>query len=160
PSVVLWQGRVRLAPALALRSPRSAAVIGGILLGLSLWPITLEIGAYLRAHGLTTIPPAILEKVRASLDRLREVPAVFAVLVLGVLGPLLEELFFRGLLFGAIERERGPGVAIGLTAVLFGVFHLFLPGAMALERVVTTAFMGLVLGWVRWQAGSVWPGGL
>jgi membrane protease YdiL (CAAX protease family) len=65
--------------------------------------------------------------------------------------PFGEELFFRGvgvrvlLPFGAVG-------AIGVTGLVFGLGHGLL---VALPILVP---FGLVLGWVRWRADSVWPG--
>jgi len=41
-----------------------------------------------------------------------------------VLGPLAEEVVFRGLLQRLLARRVGLGVAIGLTAVVFAAFHI------------------------------------
>ena len=41
----------------------------------------------------------------------------------GVVYPVAEELFFRGLLLGAITRRAGPLVAIIATATLFTALH-------------------------------------
>jgi membrane protease YdiL (CAAX protease family) len=45
------------------------------------------------------------------------------VLFLVVIGPLMEELIFRGFLYGPIRRRTGSTVAIFLTAVLFMLGH-------------------------------------
>ena len=39
-----------------------------------------------------------------------------------------EELVLRGSLFGAILRARGPGVAVGITTVIFALMHVSLYG--------------------------------
>jgi sodium transport system permease protein len=69
-----------------------------------------------------------------------------------------EELFFRGYLFAALRMRSGPLVAIGVTALLFGVAHVFLGGALGLERLLPSTLLGLVLGLVCWVSGSVLPG--
>ena len=57
-------------------------------------------------------------------------PLVF---VLGVLVPVLEELFFRGVLFAALLGERGDKVktAVFGSAALFAAFHILTPGGLA-----------------------------
>ena len=46
------------------------------------------------------------------------------VVVLGlVLGPILEESFFRGCLLPVLASSLGNGLAVILTALLFAVFH-------------------------------------
>ncbi len=49
-------------------------------------------------------------------------------------------------------------MTIGVTAVLFGVAHVFLGGALGLERLLPSTLLGLVLGGVCWVSGSVVPG--
>lgn len=74
--------------------------------------------------------------------------AVFALLVM-VGAPVVEELFFRGLMFSAL-RKRGLGavLTIVVTAVTFALFHL------EPARILILLPTGLVLGWVRWRTGS------
>ncbi len=61
-----------------------------------------------------------------------------------------EEIVFRRGLYGVLERF-GPGVAIVLTALLFGVVHAPMYG-WAIVPVDVGA--GLVFGWQRWATGS------
>src|SRR5690606_30212345 len=69
-----------------------------------------------------------------------------------------EELFFRGYLLGALKNRWPAWAAILATSLLFGVFHLSVGGLAAVERVVTSTFLGLVLGWMCWRTGTIWPG--
>jgi membrane protease YdiL (CAAX protease family) len=73
---------------------------------------------------------------------------VFALMVM-VGAPIVEELFFRGLLFAAL-RKRGVGtvLTIVITAVLFAGFH-FEP-----VRLLVLLPTGLLLGVVRAKTGS------
>ncbi len=67
-----------------------------------------------------------------------------------VLPALAEELIFRGYIQGAL-KPFGNGIAIVLSAFLFGIFHgniLQFPFAF---------FMGLVFGWLFTSTGSIWP---
>jgi membrane protease YdiL (CAAX protease family) len=74
---------------------------------------------------------------------------IFAVMLM-VGAPIAEELAFRGLLFGALQR-RGVGAAwtIIITAVIFAGFH-FEP-----TRFFVLLAPGLVFGFVRWKTGSL-----
>ncbi len=45
------------------------------------------------------------------------------VLVAVVFAPLVEELFFRGLLLRSLQRRVGTGRAVALSSVLFGLAH-------------------------------------
>jgi len=74
---------------------------------------------------------------------------VAALLTAALLGPLAEELLYRGVLINAL-RPFGKFAALAVSSVLFGMGHgpvLFL----------TTALVGWVLGWVAWEHRSIWP---
>lgn len=68
-----------------------------------------------------------------------------------LVAPLVEELFFRGLLLEAALRYlRRPGVAIATSAVLFGLVHYGVP-----MSVLPLTVMGLGLGYLRVRYGSL-----
>lgn len=72
-------------------------------------------------------------------------------LLVGCVGaPVTEELLFRGVLLPGLLRNYSPAVAIGQTALLFGIFH-FNP-AQALNAFL----LGLLLGWVYYRCRSLW----
>ena len=71
-------------------------------------------------------------------------------LVVILVAPFAEELFFRGLGVRVL-RFLGPAVAIGGTALLFGLAHGILG---ALPPLVA---FGAGLAWVRYRSDSVWP---
>lgn len=65
--------------------------------------------------------------------------------------PLVEEIFFRGLLQQSLTRRFGPGWALGGSSVLFGLTHfqpLLLPGLIA---------FGVVLGLLARRSGRLGP---
>ena len=112
-------------------------------------------------------PPVIEQRLQAQrpglqalLDRWQVLPLVFVLLAFALTPALGEELFFRGyLLAGRTYRGRYPAwAAIDATAALFGLFHASVGGIIALERVLASALLGIVLGWVCWTSRSVWPG--
>lgn len=77
---------------------------------------------------------------------------VLRVLAVGILGPIAEELIFRGLLYDRLSRRRiGPTVAIVLLAAVWAAIHIgYPPGVIAVLFVD-----GLLLGFARRQTGSV-----
>jgi membrane protease YdiL (CAAX protease family) len=70
-----------------------------------------------------------------------------ALLVLGLLVPLGEELLFRGLTFATLGRYAVPG-----SAILFALAH-GLP-----ELLIQVLIAGLLLGELRRRTDSLWPG--
>ena len=80
--------------------------------------------------------------------------ASFLVLVLlvGIGAPIVEEIFFRGLLQPAAVRRFGPVGGVMFTAVFFGAAHL-----QALQFPALAVF-GLVLGTLAHRTGRLGPG--
>ena len=76
--------------------------------------------------------------------------SVFAV----TLGPFMEELFFRGLLYPVLARRLGVGWGVVLTALPFGLMHMFQYG-YAWGVVLLIFLMGVACTVVRAVTGSV-----
>lgn len=72
-------------------------------------------------------------------------------LLAGVLAPIAEELYFRGVLFRWFRRRAGLYVSAGLSAFIFGLFHL--------QPMIAVAVMplGFVAALVYEWSGSLWP---
>ncbi len=70
----------------------------------------------------------------------------FAVAVF--LGPLAEEVVFRGYLYGALKRSLGVTRALLLSSALFGLIH-------GLDYALPLAFLGLFFGWLRERSGGL-----
>lgn len=71
-------------------------------------------------------------------------------------GPLIEELLFRGVLLSALLRRMRVGWAIAATALLFGLVHLPDFG-WAWYGVPDLALLGAALAWLRLRSDSLWP---
>lgn len=78
---------------------------------------------------------------------------IWMLLEVSIIGPMVEELLFRGLVFHFVERDTGKeGVAIFISALLFGIWHgIFVQG-------VYTFLIGLVLGYLYAKTRKlIWP---
>lgn len=62
--------------------------------------------------------------------------------------PMIEELFFRGFLFPAVNIRFGFWIAALSSGLLFGLGH---------PAVVPQATLGIALPWLRERTGSLWP---
>jgi membrane protease YdiL (CAAX protease family) len=85
---------------------------------------------------------------------------VVLLVVLAVGAPIVEELFFRGLLQGALAHRYGPRTALWVQAGIFGVCHyqFGMPFSTVVLTVVPIACVGLVLGSLRWRYDRLAPG--
>ena len=80
-----------------------------------------------------------------------DLPFPLMIGLIAVAPALCEELLFRGCMQGLLERSMRPWLAAAVTAVAFGLFHV------SLFRVLPTAAIGLLLGFVRMRTGSILP---
>jgi len=135
-------------------------------LNLGSWPLALPL-AFL-AGGLTfafTLLTNHIADVMLGLSELRErtggtdlfkeeaQPLWVLVLSICVVPGIFEELFFRGLVQGVLERLLRKREAWIVQAVIFAIAHVNLLGFFTY-----LVFMGLWLGWLRNRTGSLLPG--
>jgi uncharacterized protein len=113
------------------------------------------------------VAPVVVIVWRALTDRLpsspNQLPGVdfsspveigIAAVVLVVVTPVAEELFYRGLLFGSLWPRLGTGWAAVISAALFGASH-FAGGAVLVPILFV---FGLVQAWVfRWRGTLLAP---
>jgi ABC-2 type transport system permease protein/sodium transport system permease protein len=158
PLAAAWLGRLRLATSFRLVRPRGAALAAAVVLGLSLWPFAHVFLMAMQRGGFTTLPANYREKVQEVIQQWHELSPVFIVTVLALVPSVCEELFFRGFLYSALRNQVGPRQTVLGSAVLFGLFHLITGEGFAVERLVTSTTLGIVLGWVCWKTASVLPG--
>lgn len=81
------------------------------------------------------------------------VSLVIVMVYASVLGPIYEELFFRGFLFPLLRKSFGPAAGILLSALPFALLH----GAQyqwAWQQITLVGLAGAVFGWVRHGTGS------
>lgn len=134
--------------------------------GLAFEPVDIAIGAVAGLGTQFLVLPLVYlpwylfsdgfsERLEEPAERLTEVTDGGGYLLLAVLvtigAPLVEELFFRGLVQRSLLRRLRPVAAIGLTALLFGLAHfdpITVPGL--------TVF-GLVVGYLAYRFGRLGP---
>jgi uncharacterized protein len=152
PGAVTW-GELGLRPLrldYALRMGLGAGVAGlvvielvGILLSqVGLQPNQLEQFAFVRSEPV--FPDFIMLLISA-----------------GVLAPFVEELFFRGFLFGLYRRRQPPWVAYTIPSVLFTLLHndpthMTVPQMAGLS--VGIFILAMMLTWLYHHTGSLYPG--
>lgn len=101
------------------------------------------LAAALHAPGNPGIPDLITDRT-----------SMIAVLIFGTLiGPIFEELVFRGFLQPLLTRTMGPWLAIVLTSIPFALLHG--PGfGWAWQSIVIVGMAGMLMGYVRYRTGS------
>jgi len=121
------------------------AVPGMALLMVGMSLLTLEGTALLTQ--VAPIPPALT----ALLHEVTVGSGIIGLVAVAVVGPLVEELLFRGVILGGLLSHYRPRWALLGSAVLFGIVHL------NLWQFVPAFGMGLATGWLFVRTRSLWP---
>jgi membrane protease YdiL (CAAX protease family) len=96
------------------------------------------------------------DKLPTSLGVDESTVALVAVCVLvTVIAPIAEEVFFRGYFFGALRNWRGPWPAAIATGIVFGAIHGI--GGTPAVFLLPLAILGFMFCIVRWRTGSLLP---
>lgn len=94
----------------------------------------------------------ISESARELTDRAEgPVGIVMLILIVGVAAPVVEEIFYRGLLQRAMQRRLGVWPGLLLTSLVFGAVH------MQLLQFPALALAGLVFGLLAYRSGRLGP---
>ncbi len=156
-----WQG-VEPLIGFQLRWPPALGIVGAAILGCSLAPLAFELILLSQQFGIATIGQEQLAEKAPLVNRLvaqwREQSPVLVFAAIALIPAAVEEFFFRGYLLGAFRGRLPAWLAILFTALAFGLFHSSVGGLIALERVLSSTMLGIVLGWVCWTTRSVLPG--
>lgn len=132
----------------------SALWVAGLLVATRAFSVLYGMSA--KAAGFE--PPLRAEGELARLFGAGWVGLTLSMVLVVIIGPMVEELIFRGVLLSAFEgvlagrwEAAGPWIASGLTSLVFAAYHfsawLFLP----------TFVLGVTLGWLTQSRRGLWP---
>ena len=133
--------------AIGYRTPKRSAVVGAVLIGCSAWAVVSMVSDW-----LLPVPKELLEQLRRSLIPLDGSRSFLATLLLVAVSPAIcEEALFRGPVLRGLRTRLGGPAAVGLTALLFGFFHL------DVYRLIPSTLLGMLLGVIALESGSIVP---
>jgi membrane protease YdiL (CAAX protease family) len=94
-----------------------------------------------------------MDKMREELIKtmLMKSNVFFNFLAIAVTPAICEELMFRGYILRQLERKRNAVVAIIMTGVIFGMYHL------SFAQVLPLSLIGIYLCYLTWKTGSIYP---
>ena len=75
----------------------------------------------------------------------------FNLAMIALIPGVFEELGFRGYVQRQLERASGPGLAIFLSGLLFGLYHL------RPSHLLPLTLLGVYLAYITWRTGSLLP---
>jgi len=116
------------------------------------------VGGALLTVAIALLPPVLPDANQFPLENLfNSRAAAFAIGAFAVLvAPFMEEMIFRGILFGIFESQVGIRFAILMTAILFGGLHV--PEYWgAWNHMFLIFLVGLVFSLARGRSGSLAP---
>ncbi len=148
-------GKFRFDSAFFLFRPSLLSVLAAVLLGASVWVLAYELEVFSLTENRLVEFVKMFESMKVELG---QIPLWIKLICLAVVPAVCEEFTFRGFLLSAFRDKLTAYSAVILTAVLFGLFHVFVRNTLMIERLVPSTFMGLLLGWMCLRSGSLFPG--
>jgi uncharacterized protein len=147
--LVIGLGGLAWRPSLGLYAPRLSFLPAALLVGAGLSLLIASTLSHLYSLGEAE------EHARAVDDVLRETtrtlgPVAMALIIL-LLGPVVEELLFRGLILRGFHSRYPAWAAVLVSTVLFAMLH-----GHPVHGLIT-AVLGLACALAVLRAGSIWP---
>jgi uncharacterized protein len=130
----------------ALRRPTSWKTAGGLTLALffAVFVVAIVLEAIFHAGEEQGLDPAGWQSDRA-------LAFLLSVLAIGVVGPISEELTFRGLGYYLLGTQLGAWAAVGVTAIAFALAHGIIVG------IPVFFVIGVGLAFLRLKTNSIVP---
>jgi len=124
-----------------LRWPWALAIVGGAVV------IAAVVAGYV--HGLSSLFGIHAPSELAGLE---DHPWPWSIALVVILPPLVEELAFRGVIYGGLRTSLSVGESLIVSSFAFAMIHMSIP------TMLTHFPLGLYFGWLRHRSGSLWPG--
>ncbi len=83
-------------------------------------------------------------------DEIISMPVFLMVFIMGIFGPLCEELVFRGIIFNGYKKTGRMIGALVLSSLLFGLLH------MNFNQFCYASFLGFIFAMLLEATGSLW----
>lgn len=91
-----------------------------------------------------------------TIDGVRGLGRLWAMLAMGVATGLFEEILFRGIMFRHVEAVAGSWVALAVTSAFFGMAHLANPDATWFAALAIAMEAGILLGAAYMVTRRLW----
>lgn len=149
-----------------LKRPRIVFLLAAVLLGLSLWPLVMTMTeGWHAAYGILfgsekqeQWHAKLIETTSEQVARIRMVSPFVILFAFSVIPALCEEWFFRGMLLRSLLKWNSVWKSILISALVFGSFHVLSNSVIALDRLLPSTLIGVMLGYLAFKSDSIWPG--
>jgi len=126
--------------------------LGGIALVALVYVPLYPVGLFFRGSVFAWLPEWYFNPVFGSADTALIAKIFLAgIFIDGLVGPVVEELFFRGYLLARMEHLKGWAPV--LNGTLFGIYHFWQP-----HNMLAIIGVGIVLSYVVWKTKNVYLG--
>ncbi|MBQ7832026.1 MAG: CPBP family intramembrane metalloprotease, partial [Lachnospiraceae bacterium] len=149
PVCYAWYMKADFKKLFSLKVPKIKHVLGGICIWLGIWLLEQVVIVKLAEWF-----PSLVETSETLNSVIVDAGFVSAFIVVGICPAIAEEFAFRGFLFGVLKEKWKPWMAIVVSAVLFGAYH------MNLLQFIGGAMMGIGLAYAAYASGSIWIGAI
>lgn len=128
------------------RGAKPTGFVGAFFVILGMYPLNIVL-----SYILISLFPQSADNVVTTFSSIMDGNVVSVFLVIALAPAVCEEMMFRGLIYNSMKAKYRVSVAIAIVAVLFGIYH------MSLVKFIPTGLLGLVLCYVAYKTGSIYP---
>lgn len=145
----LWFYKIFHKESLSYRSKKKRIPV--LILGLLL----LAVGGQYLSELIYEIAAGVMPWAAENYEELMELvgmdnPSIMSLVYGIVIGPIAEELIFRGVMMRYLNRAVPFVLANIVQAALFGIYH------MNVMQSIYTGLIGLLFGYIAYRAGNLW----
>ena len=155
PSLFVFFNRLSPARTFHLTSTGVLSFLAAILLGVSVWTWAYELEVLSLSNQRATEMIEFFSSLKVGFN---DIPLPLKLICLALVPAVCEEFTFRGIFLSAFNSRFSAFSSVVITAVLFGLFHVFVRDNLFLERFIPSTLMGLLLGTVCLVTRSIYPG--
>ena len=100
----------------------------------------------------------LLETTSEQVARIRMVSPLVILFAFSLVPAVCEEWFFRGMLLRSLLKWNSVWKSILISALVFGSFHVLSNSVIALDRLLPSTLIGVMLGYLAFKSDSILPG--
>ncbi len=145
PCVYAWYMKADYKKLFSLKMPKITSLIGGILLWLGAWLLEQVI-----IMTLAQFFPSLINTSEELTSIITNNSFWVAFPIVAIAPALAEEVAFRGFLFGTLKEKMKPWLAIIISAVLFGAYH------MNWLQFIGATIVGIAMAYTVYKSGSIY----
>lgn len=134
PLIYAWYIKTDMKKLFSIKLPNIRGIMSALCMFIGGYLINLVLSLF-----LTSIFKESTQNINGVFESLLEAPILSIIFVLAVMPAIGEELMFRGFILGSLKNKQKIIMAMMISSVIFGVYH------MSLVKLIPTALLGFLL---------------